>query len=803
MPSYCEISLPVPLDRAFTYLLPPSWERRAQPGCRVVVPFAGRKLTGVILALRDHPGSSTSPPLAVERLLDDEPVFDPALIELARWTAAYYCAPLGEVLRTMAPLSAQVRATRIYHLTPTGRDAARQLSLTATPEDATVRILHWLDEQPRSDSWLRGRLPQAAATLRSLRKQGLIAAEPAASLRDPVRSPVDRLEIQFRRRDAEGRRTKQRELLAYLELHPGWHRLADLEDRFRGWAAAGRALARAGLAELRLIPPVARAHTATPVLLNPYQQAAVEALETALRAKQFQVFLLQGVTGSGKTEVYLRAIDLALGEGASALLLVPEIALTPAVSAQFAGRFGDQVAVLHSALNDTERAAQWRRIQRGEVRVAVGTRSAVFAPLRQLGLLIVDEEHDSSYKQEETPRYHGRDLAVLRAQREQAVVVLGSATPSLESRYNVERGKYRLLELPERVGQRPLPDVELVDMRTEFLETRSNRLFSRRLVAAVQERLHSGEQVMLLMNRRGFSAFVTCRACGERIMCGNCSVTLTFHRRDRRLLCHYCGYAAPVPATCPHCGSEYLHFAGAGSERVEDELHQAFPGARIARLDRDTARGKQAHERILNSFRAGEFDILVGTQMIAKGHDIPNVTLAGIVNADLGLGLPDFRAAERTFQLITQAAGRAGRGQTPGQVLIQTINPDHYAIRYAAAQNYRLFYEKEIQFRRLLRYPPFAALASVVVRSEQQEDARTKAGELEGLLRPAPPQLKVLGPSEAPVARLKGEYRYQILLKAAERRLLGESLGRLRRHALDNKWRATALVIDVDPVSLL
>jgi primosomal protein N' (replication factor Y) len=423
--------------------------------------------------------------------------------------------------------------------------------------------------------------------------------------------------------------------------------------------------------------------------------------------------------------------------------------------------------------------------------------------VQNLGLVVIDEEHDASYKQAETPRYNGRDVAIVRAREAGAVVVLGSATPSLESRYNAERGKYTLIKLPERIEQRPMPDVEVIDMRQEFLETRKLATFSRRLVETIDERLKSHEQTMLLLNRRGFSSFVACRACGERLECVNCAVTLTYHRRDRRMLCHYCNYAAKVPSVCPKCGSEYLNFIGTGSEKVEEELHRDFPEARIARMDRDTVSGKRHFESILHGFRDGNFDILVGTQMIAKGHDIPNVTLVGIVSADVGLGLPDFRAAERTFQLLTQAAGRAGRGNLPGIVLIQTINPEHYAVRFASEQNYDGFYQKEIQFRKLMRYPPFAALANVLVRSQKQEDALAMSADLGRLLDPAPEGIKVLGPAEAPVPKLKSEFRYQLLLKAADRRVLNETLRDLQRFAREQKWPATALVIDVDPLTLL
>jgi primosomal protein N' (replication factor Y) len=537
--------------------------------------------------------------------------------------------------------------------------------------------------------------------------------------------------------------------------------------------------------------------------LNIHQQQAVDAVSDALAKNEFAAFLIEGVTGSGKTEVYMRSIEAVLALNRNALLLVPEIALTPAVAGHFFHRFGDQVAILHSAFNETERAGQWRRIQKGEARVVVGTRSGVFAPVRNLGLLIVDEEHDGSYKQQETPRYHGRDVALVRAKESAAVVLLGSATPSIESRFNAERGKYTRLVMPERIGGRSMPAVELVDMRVEFLETKQQAIFSRKLRDAIEENLTRKEQVMLLMNRRGFSSFMVCRACGERLNCVNCAVSLTYHRRDRRMLCHYCGYAEKVPEQCPQCGSEHIQFIGSGSERVEEELHRSFPEARVARLDRDSVSTKGSFEHLLQSFRAGEIDILVGTQMIAKGHDIANVTLVGIVLADIGLSMPDFRAGERTFQLLTQAAGRAGRGNLPGRVVIQTLNPEHYAITLATEHNYEAFYRKEIEFRKWLRYPPYAVLANVVLRSEKQEEAMRFSTELERLLKPAPEGVKVLGPAEAPVAKVKAEYRYQLLLKASRRTVLRDSVAQLRTYAAERSWPATSLVIDMDPLSLM
>lgn len=800
---FIDVSLPVPIDRPFTYGLPETLRHRVAPGCRVIVPFGPRTLTGVILrAHNDAPAVATKQAL---RLLDVEPVLEEKLLALGRWVADYYCAPLGEVLRSMAPLAGEVRRSRVWGLTSQGHDVIRQLLIGEPGNDTAVDLLRLLEQRPLSESSLEKKFPGARKLLKSLEKKGLIEVEQNLADRDPLRAPAARLRVEFQRRPEGVKLTKpERELVAYLELHPGTHNLQELDALVKGASSAARAMARRNLLSLRPEALAADASWARPRHeLNEAQGAAYEAIRAELEARRYQTFLLRGVTGSGKTEVYLSAIEAALQLGRGALLLVPEIALTPAVAGQFHARFGDLVAILHSAFNDSERAEQWRRLRNGTARVGVGTRSAVFAPVADLGLIIVDEEHDQSYKQEETPRYNGRDVAIVRAREAKAVVVLGSATPSLESRYNVERGKSRLLELPARILDRPMPSVELIDMREEFLETRQNALFSRRLIEAIGAKLDNGEQTVLLMNRRGFSASVACRSCGERIQCVNCAIALTFHRRDNRLLCHYCNYAQRVPPVCPQCGSEHLYFLGSGSEKVEDELHRHLPKARIARLDRDTVTGKNRYEQILGGFREGNYDILVGTQMIAKGHDIPNVTLVGVVSGDTGLAMPDFRSAERAFQLLTQVAGRAGRHHLPGTVLIQTINPDHYAIRCAAAQDFNQFYEKELQFRRLMRYPPFCAMANVVVRAEKQEDALRMSGQIAHMLGQPEEGLKVLGPAEAPVPRLKNEFRYQTLIKAISRPKLNELLKRLRQHALAEKWPATALVVDVDPMSLL
>lgn len=800
---YCDVSLPVPLDRAFTYRLPLTLRHRVKSGCRLIVPFGSRKLTGVALACHDDPPKVTI--REALRLLDEEPVLDDELMTLGRWIAGYYSAPLGEVLRSMTPLAGEIRRGKVYALTDAGRDAARQLLLGASSEEPAVEVMRMLESRPLTATWLTRKVPHADRAIKSLIRKGFLEVEDVQAERDPLRASSARLRVEFSGRPAGVKLKKaERELVAYLELHPGAHNLGEIEEQVRNASKAARAMARRGLLELRLEGPLIHQEPERPPhVLNPHQQEAFDKIKVAIAAREFRTFLLHGVTGSGKTEVYLRAIEATLATGRGALLMVPEIALTPAVAGQFYHRFGDRVAILHSAFNDSERAAQWRRIRAGDASVVVGTRSGVFAPVRSLGLIVVDEEHDQSYKQEETPRYNGRDVAIVRARQAGACVVLGSATPSMESRYNAERERYTMLELPERIEKRPLPEVELIDMREEFLETRRQSTFSRRLLSAIGERLASGEQTMLLLNRRGFSSFVTCRSCGERIQCRNCAVTLTFHRRDRRMLCHYCNYAEAVPRKCPNCESEHIYFIGQGSEKVEEELHRAFPTARVARMDRDTITSKRHYETILYGFREHEYDILVGTQMIAKGHDIPNVTLVGVVSADVGLGLPDFRAAERTFQLLTQVAGRAGRGRLPGIVIIQTINPDHYAVRFASGHNYQQFYAKERQFRRLMRYPPFSALANVLVRAPAQEDAVRMSAELARLLNPPPPELKVLGPAAAPVPRLKREFRHQLLIKAASRKVLRETLGNLRQYALDHRWGPTALVIDVDPLSLL
>ncbi|MFZ1016010.1 MAG: primosomal protein N', partial [Terracidiphilus sp.] len=552
--------------------------------------------------------------------------------------------------------------------------------------------------------------------------------------------------------------------------------------------------------------------TTGPTHLNESQTDALASIASALGG--FHAFLLHGVTGSGKTAVYLAAMRRALDRGQAAILLVPEIGLTPQMAGLLDVAFGARVALLHSALTPEERSEQWRRIHRGEAPIVVGTRSAIFAPVPNLGLICVDEEHDQSYKQEETPRYNARDVAVVRAKLLGTVVVLGSATPSLESWQNANAGKYTCIAMRERVKNRPLPAVELIDMRREFQETGQEQLFSRALVEETRAALERGEQALILLNRRGYSFAVICRACGEKLECQNCAIALTHHKptldesglahAGQRLECHYCGYKRTVPQRCPKCDSEHLYYLGAGSQQGEERLSEIFPGARIGRMDRDTVRGRHDLERLLARLHSGEINLLVGTQMIAKGHDIHGITLVGVVGCDHALSMPDFRAAERVFQLMTQVSGRAGRGELPGRVIVQTYYPDHYAILAATKHDYASFVERELKYRRWMHYPPFGVLANVLVQSEQLEDAARWSSVVGKYFESQDSgAVRVLGPCTAPIARIKGVYRFHLILKAASRKTLNTMLRGALAHAEEAGVPRRNLVVDIDAQRLM
>jgi primosomal protein N' (replication factor Y) len=537
-----------------------------------------------------------------------------------------------------------------------------------------------------------------------------------------------------------------------------------------------------------------------PLVLTGEQAAAFERLRALAAEGGFRTALLHGVTGSGKTELYLRLADTVRRTGRGALMLVPEIALTPAIAAVFRATFGDRVAIQHSGLSDGERHDQWQRIRRGDVDVVVGTRSAVFAPVRALGLIIVDEEHDGSYKQDESPRYHGRDVAIVRGRQAGALVVLGSATPSLESFHNAQNGRYILIALERRVLDRPMAAVRIVDMREEYAASGPDVILSGPLCAAIGDRLERREQSIVLLNRRGFATSVFCRECASTLECPNCSVSLTVHRAARKARCHYCNYAMSLPKTCANCAGPFLEQIGFGTERVEAEIIAKFPGIRVTRVDRDTIRKRGAIVSLLSRFAAGEIDVLVGTQMIAKGHDFPRVTLVGVISADVGLGLADFRAGERTFQLLTQVAGRAGRGEILGEALVQTLYPRHYSIRHACNQDYAAFYEEEIGFRRGMRYPPAVALINTVVRARTREAAMQDAGELVQALRLGGEPYRVLGPAPAPLSRLKGEHRAQFFIKGTHRPTMRKALQMVLASRPEIRRRT---IVDVDPMSVL
>ena len=830
MPEYCDVALPVPLDIVFTYRLPEC--NTSTPGCRVLVPFRRQRLVGIITEVHDRtPKVSVK---SVVEILDSPPALSIELLQLGKWISEYYLAPIGEVFRSMLPLSAEFRRAVVYRITEKGQSALHLASTAGSsarsqkdPEDqyAEYRVLDYLTlREPARQETLRAAARVSQSLLEGLLRKGWISREDVSHAADAWRTR----QIAVLKKNDDGStsiatgdghkrnaalqpklNSNQRLILDALTAAGGKIEVENL--RALGVPRSTLAtLAKRGLVELAQEPIDLAKRSANPRALsariefNAAQQAAFDRIRSAVEAKSFAGILLHGVTGSGKTAVYLAAMKSVLDVGGSAILLVPEIGLTPAVAADVHVVFGSEAAILHSALSDKERTQHWHRIRRGEARAVVGTRSAVFAPVSNLALIIVDEEHDSSYKQEETPRYHARDVAVMRAKLSCAVGVLGSATPSLESYFNAKKNRYGLLEMPDRVEKRPLPKVELVDMRQEFQETGHEPVVSRKLIEEIRLRLERKEQAMVLLNRRGYSPVVLCRTCGKTLECRDCAIALTHHKSKRRMECHYCGFMAPVPKHCASCGSEYVYFLGTGSEKLEELLHGLFPQARIARLDRDTVRSHADFEHALNGLNAGELDLLVGTQMIAKGHDVHGVTLVGVVGADMALGFPDFRAAERTFQLLTQVAGRAGRGEVPGKVVLQAYFPEHYALQYAAQHDFRGFYEKELRFRSWMQYPPYSSVANVIVRSPKLDDTLRWADALgRWFERNRQPGVRVLGPAAAPIERLRRDYRYHFILRSPSRQKLNALLRALLAQAASEKIPRPNLAVDVDALRLM
>jgi primosomal protein N' (replication factor Y) (superfamily II helicase) len=808
--SYCNVALPVPLRTTFTYAVPDTIRAEVQPGSRVLVPFRKKAMVGVVVEMTATVPAGTKI-REIQKVLDLIPALTPKLLELGQWVANYYLAPIGEVFRAMLPPTTDVTLKRQIVLTDAGRALAEKLKAGTTLTDLDGAEAEFLQKLPEK----KGEIVFAAG--------GKMGIGPEALQRMLRRGY---LEI---RETMQGRKRKMQKVVAWKDAA----RLGDKEARIRALlktergplpmpqllklAQVSRALIermlRDGLLESWEEPidpvedPFDTGYTPPAHTLNETQESAFNAIRARFELGEFGVQLLHGVTGSGKTEVYLRSVQETLARGKTAIVLVPEIALTLWIGRQCRAWFGarfEGVAVLHSALSDVERAREWRRVRSGEARVVVGTRSAIFAPLENLGLVIVDEEQENSYKQEETPRYHGRDVAIVRAKLENALALVGSATPSLETYHNAVNGKYELLTMASRVENRNLAAVEIVDLRTDFQQAQKANPISQTLHAGIAECLSFQTQALVLINRRGYSWSVLCRSCGASVQCVNCSISMTYHKSRNRLECHYCGSIQAVPKVCPKCESTYVYFFGEGSEHLEERLRKEFPGARIARLDRDTARTKRQYQETLGAFAGGALDILVGTQMLAKGHDFQRVTLVGVISADSSLSLPDFRAAERTFQLLTQVAGRAGRGDLPGRVLIQTYYPEHYAVQDAVRQDYVSFYERELHFRQMMMYPPFTSLANVIVRHTNLENAMQWSRRLSEYFAPHDGKgLRILGPASAPLARLKKEHRYQFLLKSPKKSLLTKILSGALAFCEANEIPGTALLVDMDPLTLL
>src|SRR5580704_5544155 len=812
---FCNVALAVPLRTTFTYAVPEALREAIQPGSRVLVPFRKKAMIGVVVNVAAQ-APANAKVREITKVMEFGPALTPKMIVLAQWIAKYYLAPVGEVFRAMLPPVTELNLRREIVLTSEGRSAAESLGngeLSHGLRAAEAALLEKANAKKGPILFsLATTMGISSAALQRLRRLGVI--EIRETLQDAKRKSQTIVAWKgFRDGVEKTLKEKEEKVRALLETErgplpmPQLLKLAQVSRRLIDGMLADGLLE--GWEE-RVDPgedPFDTGYTPAAHALNEEQERVMKSIRARFELGEFGVQLLHGVTGSGKTEVYLRCVQETLARGKTAIILVPEIALTLWIGRQCRSWFGakyEGVAVLHSALSDVERAREWWRVRNGEARVVVGTRSAVFAPLQSLGLIIVDEEQENSYKQEETPRYHGRDVAIVRAKSEGALALLGSATPSLETYHHARNGKYDLLTMASRVENRALASVEIVDLREDFQKTHQTSPISAALHAGIQECLAGKTQALVLINRRGYSWSVLCRSCGAGVQCVNCSISMTYHKSRNRLECHYCGSIQQVPKQCPKCQSQYVYFFGEGSEHLEERLRKEFPGARIARLDRDTARTKRQYQETLGAFAGGALDILVGTQMLAKGHDFQRVTLVGVISADSSLSMPDFRAAERTFQLLTQVAGRAGRGELAGRVLIQTFYPEHYAVQDAVRQDYASFFEREMHFRRLMAYPPFTSLANVIVRDTSLEKAIRFSRQLSEYFSPHDGKgARILGPATAPLARLKKEYRFQFLLKSPKRSVLTKLLSGAMTYCDEQEIPQTAVLVDMDPLSLL
>lgn len=803
MSEFVEVAVPLPLADALTYGVPPAFASLVRPGVRVRVQVGRRSVVGVATGLSEEspPGIKVRP---LKSVLDREPVLSEELLNLGREAADYYLAPIGEVLHAMIPSGLSPWGDRRIWLSNAGalglaRSAEEESILAVLRERGRVRIselweaigdrdLHEKIEELEGD----GRVVVSTEQRRGARYHAAVELAPGE---------LPELEERC------GRSAPGRQVVALLGALGRPATVSELTATVGCTASVVRRLI--GLGVLRQFTQIGkldlehhwvRSENQTVIVLREDQQRAAETLQSALDAREYRAFLLAGMTGSGKTEVYLRAIERVLAEGGSTIVLVPEIALVPAIAGVARERFGRQTAIFHSAMTGLERQQEWERIRQGEARVVLGPRSAVLTPVRDLRLIVVDEEQDSSYKQDHVPRYNGRDLAILRAHRKDATVVLVSATPSLETRHNVEVGKMKRLELEQRVGHGSLPEGILVDLRQESGSRRPGEVhFSDRLRQEVTHALDQGDQIILLRNRRGYAPLLLCRACGDDSRCEDCGLPRTLHRRERRMRCHYCGSTTAVPDRCPACSAEALEAIGSGTERVEESVRALWPEAGIEVLDRDTTRRGEA-AAVLERFARGESQIMVGTQMVSKGHHFPGVVLTAVLLADTYLSFPDFRAVEKTYNLLTQVAGRSGRGERPGRVVIQTYHPDHYAIQAALKHDDAEFATEEMRFRRIFHYPPYTRMIQLLVRDTNKGRAERTLGEISSRLAEHPKSggIRVSGPAPAPFERLRGKWRFQILLRHPSGHLLREVVSDVVQDAA-----ARDLVIDVDPHELL
>jgi primosomal protein N' (replication factor Y) len=818
---YAEVAVPIHVSSTFIYRLPDSLRRVAQTGSRIVVPLGRKFVTGYIVALLENLRAGTSLQESdikdAKEVLDIIPLVTPELLQLTRWVAEYYLAPWGEVIKAALPPGISPTIDQFLSITENGRAELNKLGADEIPT-SRQRLLQLAGKSEETNlAEVSDHLPAAQVTklARELEHEGLLEIRQRSG-REFVKAKYQRrvrlIDAREDSGDSEGRKFTEGQFRVIAALKDrGSLALPELLAIAKvGFSSVGTLQKRKVLeifAERLRRDPLGDAtfeQQADYELTRDQQQVLAE-LDQPLRAGTYAAFLLHGVTGSGKTEVYIRAMRVALSLGRSALMLVPEIALTPVFSRRLRMHFGDRVAIFHSSLSRGERFDEWSRVRNGEARIVIGTRSAVFAPIKDLGLVIVDEEHESTYRQQDSPHYNGRDTAIVRAQKEAAVVILGSATPSLESFHNAHTGKYRYLQMPNRLGNRPMAVAEIIDMRAVFARYQKPKIFSDELLSAISETSQRQEQSIILLNRRGYSSFVLCRSCGESVQCPNCDVTLTYHRSEKVIICHYCNHREAAPQKCPHCEGKYIYYVGEGTQQIEEQLKKLFPELRIARIDRDTASRRGVFERSLADFGERKIDMLVGTQILAKGHDFPNVTLVGVVSVDAGMALPDFRAAERTFQLLTQVAGRAGRGDRAGKVLIQTYHPYHYALRHASAQDYAGFYEEEIRHRQNHTYPPFVALASLLVHGPDIARVRAEAVELRKELDSANTEraARILGPAPAPLARLKNEYRVQLLIKCRNRRELRRIIDDGLKALSKRKVNLRSINVEIDPVSIM